>query len=114
MKKTAKKTAKPSPRNGNVLPLGNHPGNTGGKPGRSGRPRLEWKDAFAELRKDPDVQSAIERAAKDEKSRGFRSALAVLERYDPDRPALKLEHSGSIAIGLADRVKRARERTAKR
>lgn len=36
-RKTAKKTAKPSPRSGVALPVGNHPGNTGGKKGRSGR-----------------------------------------------------------------------------
>lgn len=34
--KTAKKTAR-SPRNGAEIPLGAHPGNTGGKKGRSGR-----------------------------------------------------------------------------
>lgn len=37
MDKTAIKTAKPSPRSGVRLPLGNHPGNSGGKKGRSGR-----------------------------------------------------------------------------
>lgn len=36
-KKTANKTAKPSPRSGVSLPVGAHPGNTGGKKGRSGR-----------------------------------------------------------------------------
>lgn len=39
VKKTANQTrlAKPSGRNGNQLPVGAHPGNTGGKKGRSGR-----------------------------------------------------------------------------
>ena len=40
--KTAIKTAKPSGRNGNVLPVGNHPGNTGGKKGRSGPKTIDF------------------------------------------------------------------------
>ena len=49
--KTANKTAsseqrsRPSPRSGQTLPLGNHPGNTGGKKGRSGRPPSPIRDA---------------------------------------------------------------------
>ena len=46
-KKTADKSAKlapPSPRNGNQLPVGAHPGNTGGKKGRSGRPANKFRE----------------------------------------------------------------------
>ena len=43
--KTAKKTAKPSPRSGVALPVGNHLGNTGGKKGRSGRKAFEITEA---------------------------------------------------------------------
>ncbi len=96
--KTPIKTAKPSGRNGNVLPLGNHPGNTGGKPGRSGRPKKVWKDFIAELREDPMVQAALEQAARDSESRNFRAALDVIVKYDPDRPSEKLEHSGSKSL----------------
>lgn len=48
--KTAKKTAKPvqlakpSPRSGVQLPVGAHPGNTGGKAERSGRPPSEIRE----------------------------------------------------------------------
>jgi hypothetical protein len=53
-KKTAKKAsakhAKPSPRNGVSLPVGAHPGNTGGKAGRSGRKPDEFKEALAAVR----------------------------------------------------------------
>jgi hypothetical protein len=49
--KTAKtpaptKLAKPSPRSGVALPLGAHAKNTGGKPGRSGRPVQAFRDAL--------------------------------------------------------------------
>jgi hypothetical protein len=51
-KKTANKTAKPSPVNGVALPVGAHSHNTGGKPGRSGRPpsavREAMREAFAD------------------------------------------------------------------
>jgi hypothetical protein len=50
--KTAKKTAKPSPRSGVALPVGAHAANTGGKPGRSGRlpsvVREAMREAFAD------------------------------------------------------------------
>lgn len=46
--KTAKKTAKPSPRSGVAFPLGAHAGNTGGKKGRSGRPREEIRALLLE------------------------------------------------------------------
>lgn len=42
--KTATKTAT-SPLSGGVIPLGAHPGNTGGKKGRSGRPPSKVRDA---------------------------------------------------------------------
>ena len=43
---TAIKTAK-SPRSGAEIPLGAHPGNTGGKKGRSGR-RPDWLKQFCD------------------------------------------------------------------
>lgn len=43
-RKTAAKTAV-SPLNGAEIPLGAHPGNTGGKPGRSGRPPSAVREA---------------------------------------------------------------------
>jgi hypothetical protein len=51
-RKTASKTAfAPAPPQGGArLPLGAHPGNTGGKPGRSGRPPDEFREALALIR----------------------------------------------------------------
>lgn len=50
-RKTAAKSAKVavSPINGAVIPLGAHPGNTGGKKGRSGRPADTIREAMREL-----------------------------------------------------------------
>lgn len=48
MAKTAGKTAVAvSPLTGATIPLGAHPGNTGGKPGRSGRPKDKVRAALA-------------------------------------------------------------------
>jgi hypothetical protein len=103
--KTAKKTAKPSPRNGNVLPLGAHPGNTGGKPGRSGRPPSAFKDFLAKLRANPGLHEALEAAACDPKSRGFAATLKLLSDYDTDKPAEKRQIVGPVEV----RVKIVRE-----
>ena len=89
-RKTAVKTAV-SPLNGARIPLGAHPGNTGGKPGRSGRPPKAFKDFLAELRRNSDAQGALARAAKDEKLRTFGAAWGVATDYDDEKPAKKVE-----------------------
>lgn len=76
--KTATKFAKPSPRSGVALPLGAHPGNTGGKPGRSGRKSdaflskciaaIEDAELWAEARKRNPV-SVLQLAAEYTKSK---------------------------------------------
>lgn len=44
-----------------------------------------------ELREKPAVHEAIERAATDEKSKGFAPVLATIKDYDEDRPGQRLE-----------------------
>jgi len=83
--KTAKKS-RPSPRSGVSLPLGNHPGNTGGKPKRSGRPPLAFKHFLAQLRQDPKVQKELELCLRDRDSRHYSAALKVLTDYDDELP----------------------------
>lgn len=97
--KTANKTATVnkttvSPKGGALLPLGAHPGNTGGKKGRSGRPPNAFKDFLAAMRIHPKVRKAFQSALSDEESRGFGNALKVLTDYDPDKPAGKQEVTG--------------------
>lgn len=96
--KTATKYAKPSPRSGVSLPLGAHPGNTGGKKGRSGRRPEAFKDFLARLRQSPGLHLALERAAQDETCQGFKSALKVLSDYDDDKPAEKKVLSGKLEV----------------
>lgn len=96
--KTATKTAKPSPRSGVRLPLGAHPGNTGGKKGRSGRKPEAFTSFLTKLRQNPALHQALERAVTDETSPGFRSALKVLTDYDTEKPAEKKELSGKLEV----------------
>jgi hypothetical protein len=44
-----KQTTMVSPLSGAVCPTGAHPGNTGGKPGRSGRPSNALREAFRDI-----------------------------------------------------------------
>lgn len=87
--KTATKTAKPSPRSGVALPVGAHPGNTGGKKGRSGRNPDVFKQFLARLKGDKKFHAALKSAATDPESRGFSSALKVITDYDESKPAAR-------------------------
>lgn len=100
MAKTAPKTAPLPPNGGARLPLGNHPGNTGGKKGRSGRKPEAFTRFLARLRRDPALHDALKQAAGDPNSRGFSSALKVLSDYDKDKPAEKREHSGKLEVSV--------------
>jgi len=92
--KTAIKTAKPSGRSGVSLPVGAHPGNTGGKKGRSGKKPNSFKQFLASLRTDPVALAALERAAKDETLKSFSNVWKLASEYDPDKPGQKHEITG--------------------
>lgn len=81
MKKTAAKTAKPSPKSGFALPVGNHPGNTGGKKGRSGRKTEAFKAFCQNLLSDKDVQQAAREIAKDKNHPAWQGAVNWLAKY---------------------------------
>lgn len=102
---SAKKTQKPSPRSGYALPVGNHPGNTGGKKGRSGRKPNAFKDFLAQLRRDPEALEAFRQAALDPTCRSFGSAWKLMSDYDDEKPAEKKQIVGPIEV----RVKMVRE-----
>lgn len=68
------------------LLLSGNPGNKGG-----GRPPKAFKDFLADLRNDPKVQEAIEKAAQDHEARNFKAALDVIVRYDIEKPAEQLD-----------------------
>ena len=111
--KTAKytaKTAKPSPRNGNRLPLGAHPGNTGGKKGRSGRKPDAFKDFVrAEIRDNPASRLALIAASKDATGRNFTSAWKVATDYDDEKPAEKQQIVGPLDVRVT--IRREGKRT---
>ena len=89
--KTAIKTGTPSPRSGYALPVGAHPGNTGGKKGRSGRPPQAFKDFLAMLRDDPKAQQALEKAARAAGSKNFAAVWKVAVAYDETKPAQRVQ-----------------------
>ncbi len=93
---TAIKTGKPSPINGVALPVGNHPGNTGGKKGRSGRRNLA--KFLAKLREDPKAQRALLKSARDEASRNFSTSWKLAADYDTEKPAQRSEVKGELTI----------------
>lgn len=73
-KKTAIKTVT-SPINGAQLPVGNHPGNTGGKKGRSGRKPDEWRRELQALVSSDAVLDALETVLQDSKHPAYVGAL---------------------------------------
>lgn len=87
-----------SPLTGARCPTGRHPGNTGGKKGRSGRPPNELRAFLAALRSDPAVQAALRAALLDHTSRGFGVALRILAAYDEDKPAQKQQIVGPLEV----------------
>ena len=90
-RKTAKKTASgkkapPSPKSGVSLPVGNHPGNSGGKKGRSGRKPHAWKEFCAKTLEDKGTREAIEGALKDSHTPGYPALLKTIAGYAEGLP----------------------------
>lgn len=97
--KTAGKTATPrtarSPRNGAEIPLGNHPGNTGGKPGRSGRRPTAIAVAAREICERYELLDVAARIATTaEKESDRLAAIRFLHEYGYGRPTQLVEHTG--------------------
>lgn len=113
--KTAPKTARRPANGGPALPLGNHPGNTGGKPGRSGR----RPSAVAELAQNMvDQYRLVEVVARiaagdleeewydnegevhssSTKNSDRIAAVKLLLAYGYGQPTQPVEHSGGISV----------------
>jgi len=84
--KTAAKTAV-SPVTGASIPLGAHPGNTGGKKGRSGRKPAEWTAFCNDTARDPKFQAAVKAAAL----AGDMGAARMIAEYAAGKPTQKLD-----------------------
>jgi hypothetical protein len=96
--KTAIKTAKPSPRSGVALPLGAHPGNTGGKKGRSGRPPNWLKDFCDDMLADPKCQSAVRTILRNPDH----SAFATMWKAAGDRAHGKPDQKVDINVNVVE------------
>ena len=81
--------------NGGALLTGGVPGNKGG-----GRPPKKFAAFMRGLRESGDVQQAIERAARDESSRGFQPVLRAMTDYDDEKPAEKQQLVGPIEVSV--------------
>ncbi len=80
-KKTATKTATPSPRSGKALPVGAHPGNTGGKKGRSGRRPDEFKEFMRRLVSRKDVCASLAKVLKNPAHPHFAQAFKMAAEF---------------------------------
>lgn len=77
------------------LPTGAHPGNSGGKKGRSGRPPELFRQWARALYDDPKVRREIERVLRDSTSRHYAAVhRALLPYVEATRDAeLAADHS---------------------
>ena len=98
--KTAKKTAKPSPRSGVALPIGNHPDNTGGKPGRSGRPPDSFKALCRELVTRNETLAAVRKILRDPNHPAFVGALKWATEHGYGRPLQRVEADGKVNLTI--------------
>ena len=98
--KTAKKTAKPSPRSSVELPLGNHAGNTCGKPGRSGRPPDAFKATRRELVTRNETLAAVRKILRDPDHPAFVGALKWATEHGYGRPLQRVEADGKVNLTI--------------
>jgi hypothetical protein len=92
--KTAGKTATPSPLTGKALPVGAHPGNTGGKKGRSGRKPDEFKAFMRSLVSHEDASSALHSVLVNPKHPHWVQAFKMAAEFGYGRASQPLEHTG--------------------
>lgn len=93
--KTARKYAT-SPVNGAQIPLGNHPGNTGGKPGRSGRKPDAFRELCRQLASGETTIQQVEAILQDRNHPAFLGAVKWATEHGYGKPTEHVEHSGSV------------------
>src|SRR5580704_8845020 len=101
-RKTAIKTAK-SPRSGSEIPLGAHPGNTGGKKGRSGRKPIAFVQECSRIADEqvlPKVEALL--TASDPSTAEWRWAAEYISKYSksPAPTCQTVEHEGETRHGV--------------
>lgn len=95
--KTAERTAV-SPRNGARIPVGAHPGNTGGKKGRSGRKPQAFRVFAASVATDPEFQQALKTAALDPDHPNHANAVKQILAYSEGLPRQVVEQTGEQTL----------------
>jgi hypothetical protein len=88
----------------NLIPFGPGPDPRRGKgppKGQGGRPPKPFKNFLAEMRQNPAVQQAFEKAATDAEHKHFAAAMKLLADYDEEAPAnLTAEERKSRVLAL--------------
>lgn len=111
-KKTAPKTAR-SPITGAEIPLGNHPGNTGGKKGRSGRKPDAWRLELQAMVSSDAVLDKLETVLKDPNHPAYVGALKYASDHGFGRAKESVEVTGKNGAPLTIRfVREGSRRTA--
>ena len=103
VRKTAKKTAI-SPRNGAEIPLGSHANNTGGKPGRSGRPSNEFREQMRQILENEHVQAAFMSIITNPEHPQFSQLWTRAAAYAYGLPPQKVELEGSLKTETGEQL----------
>ncbi len=96
--KSGKQKTMISPRSGSQIPTGAHPGNTGGKKGRSGRKPNAFKELCREILDDEETREALRAAAKSPSAPGYGGIIKMLASYAEGVPAQKVEVNRPLLI----------------
>jgi hypothetical protein len=109
--KTGKKSGTMrSPRSGAEVPTGAHPGNTGGKKGRSGRKPFAFRMLARTILEDRKTQAELRRAARDRSTPGYGTVIRLLRDSAEDKEGvISLETVGryleQLSMVIAKHVK---------
>lgn len=80
--------------NGAVLPVGAHPGNTGGKKGRSGRKPDEFKAMMQRLVSSEDRIKQLRKVLNNANHPHFLAAYKMAAEFGYGKATQSMEHSG--------------------
>lgn len=92
---------------------GGNPGNTGGKPGRSGRPKTAFKKFCRELSATEEYQDAIKEAATDADHDNFIGAAKLVATFATAKPAQKVNHTGDLHLHVSSARQRLADQIAR-
>ncbi len=100
-RKTAIKTPElqaPSPLTGKQLPAGAHAGNSGGKPGRSGRKPAEYHQFLRDALSSDKAKQQIEEVLEDKNHPAFASLVGKIIPHAHGQATQKIEIGGKLLL----------------